>query len=532
MHELIGYFAANAATLGRQTLEHLGLTALSVLLAAATGVPLGVACARHERAGRVVLGVAGVLQTVPSIALLGFMIPLFGIGALPAIIALFLYALLPIIRNTCTGIKEVDPAVRESAWAMGLSGWQVLTQVELPLAMPVLFAGIRTAAVINVGVATLAALIASGGLGESIFGGIALNNTAMILAGAIPAALLAVAIDVSLSRLQRLDVRRTKWAAGGAALAAVLLAGTLFFSQSSFTAGFAPEFMVMSEGYPGLQREYGLRLDTRVVQSGLMYDALHYRAVDVISGFSTDGRIREYNLFTLQDDRKHFPAYDCGFTVRQQTLDAFPQLRAVLEMLSGKFNDAVMIELNYRVDVLKQSPSGVARAFLDSLGLYRKPVGERTGRIRIGSKIFTEQYILAELVAQLVEGHTLLDCEIRAGMGGTQICFQALQAGEIDLYPEYSGTGLEVILKRKELLRDSLGGDPQRLYRYVSQAFPERFGVRWLPPLGFNNTYALLMREVEASRLGIRTISDLKRVVGAMQTGDRRKADRMKAGQQ
>jgi osmoprotectant transport system permease protein len=134
-----------------------------------------------------VLGVAGVLQTVPSIALLGFMIPLFGIGALPAVIALFLYALLPIIRNTATGIREVDPAVRESAWGMGLSGWQVLTQVELPLALPVLFAGIRTAAVINVGVATLAALIASGGLGESIFGGIALNNTAMILAGAIPA---------------------------------------------------------------------------------------------------------------------------------------------------------------------------------------------------------------------------------------------------------------------------------------------------------------------------------------------------------
>jgi osmoprotectant transport system permease protein len=178
------------------------------------------------------------------------MIPLFGIGALPAVIALFLYALLPIIRNTATGIREVDPAVRESAWGMGLSGWQVLTQVELPLALPVLFAGIRTAAVINVGVATLAALIASGGLGESIFGGIALNNTAMILAGAIPAAGLAVLLDTGLARLQRLDVRRAKWAGGVAVLSGGVAGGVAAAHAVVVQAGFAPEFMVMSEGYP------------------------------------------------------------------------------------------------------------------------------------------------------------------------------------------------------------------------------------------------------------------------------------------
>jgi osmoprotectant transport system permease protein len=111
---------------------------------------------------------------------------------------------------------------------------------------------------------------------------------------------------------------------------AILPAGWLLFSQSSFKAGFAPEFMVMSEGYPGLQRTYGLRLNTKVVQSGLMYDALYYRAVDVVSGFSTDGRIRAYNLFTLADDRRHFPAYDCGLIVRQEALDRFPQLGPVL----------------------------------------------------------------------------------------------------------------------------------------------------------------------------------------------------------
>src|SRR5690606_14204600 len=135
---------------------------------------------------------AGILQTIPSIALLGFMIPLLGIGAKPAIVALFLYALLPIIRNTYSGILGVNPAVKEAATAMGMTRRQVLWKVELPLAFPVILAGIRTATVITVGVATLAAYIGAGGLGEFIFGGIALNNSAMILAGAIPAALLAL----------------------------------------------------------------------------------------------------------------------------------------------------------------------------------------------------------------------------------------------------------------------------------------------------------------------------------------------------
>jgi hypothetical protein len=191
-----------------------------------------------------------------------------------------------------------------------------------------------------------------------------------------------------------------------------------------------------------------------------------------------------------------------------------------------------MIELNYQVDVRKQSPAAVARAFLDSLGLWRPPAGERTGRVRIGSKIFTEQYILAEMVAQLVEGHTQLAGEVRAGMGGTQICFEALRAGEIDLYPEYSGTGLEVILKRKELLRDSLGGDPARLYGYVSRAFPDRFGVRWLPPLGFNNTYALLMRPRNRPGTGhpVHLRFATRHGGKVKETADRRKGDRRRIG--
>src|ERR1044071_4578073 len=191
-----------------QTIAHIGLTFTSLLIAVLIGLPLGILIAKKRKAAGVVLNIAGVLQTIPSIALLGFMIPLLGIGPLPAITALFLYALLPIIRNTYTGIKEVDPSVREAAAAMGFSNRQILMKVELPLAMPVILAGIRTATVINVGVATLAAYIAAGGLGEFIFGGIALNNTNMILAGAIPAALLAILFDFLLSKAQKINLRK------------------------------------------------------------------------------------------------------------------------------------------------------------------------------------------------------------------------------------------------------------------------------------------------------------------------------------
>ena len=185
---LVEFMADNQAKLLEQVLEHIGLTFISLLLAALVAMPLGILITRRQRLAGSFLGLAGILQTVPSIALLGFLIPILGIGVKPAIVALFLYALLPILRNTYTGIQEVDASVKEAALGIGLSQGQLLRQVELPLALPVIFAGLRTATVINVGVATLAAYIGAGGLGEFIFGGIALNNTAMILAGALPAA--------------------------------------------------------------------------------------------------------------------------------------------------------------------------------------------------------------------------------------------------------------------------------------------------------------------------------------------------------
>jgi osmoprotectant transport system permease protein len=176
-------------------LEHLVLVAISLLMAIVVAIPLGILAARSASVGQVVLGVTGVLQTVPSLALLVFMIPLVGIGAPGAIIALFLYSLLPIVRNTHSGLTGIDPGLVRSADALGLSARTRLFRVELPLALPAVLAGVKTAAVINVGTATLGALIGAGGLGKPILTGIRMADDALILTGALPAAALALAVQ-------------------------------------------------------------------------------------------------------------------------------------------------------------------------------------------------------------------------------------------------------------------------------------------------------------------------------------------------
>jgi osmoprotectant transport system permease protein len=189
-----------------RTLEHIQLVAAAMAIALIVGLPVGVALVRRRGLRRWVFGAANIVQTIPSLALFGFLIPvpwIGGIGANTAILALALYALLPVLRNTCTGIEGVDAAVLEAARGMGMTPHQVLWQVELPLAAPVLLAGIRVATVISIGVATIAAAIGAGGLGVFIFRGVAMVNDQVILAGAIPAALLAVLADLALGAAQR-----------------------------------------------------------------------------------------------------------------------------------------------------------------------------------------------------------------------------------------------------------------------------------------------------------------------------------------
>lgn len=197
-----------ASRIAHRAGEHLFLVGVSLAAAIALSLPLGILAFRRRRLGQVVLGAAGVLQTIPSLALLVFMIPLFGIGAVPAIVALFLYSLLPIIRGTHQGLLGIAPELRESAQALGLSARDLLLRIELPLASRAILAGVKTAAVIDVGAATLGALIGAGGFGQPILTGIRLADTGLILEGAVPAAVLALAAQGSFDLLERVLVPR------------------------------------------------------------------------------------------------------------------------------------------------------------------------------------------------------------------------------------------------------------------------------------------------------------------------------------
>ncbi|KXG43943.1 ABC transporter permease [Tepidibacillus decaturensis] len=184
------------------TWEHIQLTLLSVLLAILISVPLGILLTRHRKLAEPIIGITAVFQTIPSLALLGFMIPLLGIGYTPAVVALTIYGLLPILRNAYTGIIGVDKAAIEAGVGMGMTSKQVLYMIEIPLALPIIMAGIRTATVLIVGVGTLASLIGAGGLGDLIFRGISMARNEIILIGAIPAAILALVFDFLLKWIE------------------------------------------------------------------------------------------------------------------------------------------------------------------------------------------------------------------------------------------------------------------------------------------------------------------------------------------
>ena len=522
--ELAAFFFDHRGEILERTVEHIGLTVVAMMIAVCIGLPLGVMLTRRKKIAGPVLGAIGVIQTIPSVALLGLLLPLLGIGAAPAIVALFLYALLPIVRNTYTGINEVSGSVTEAARGMGMTDTQILIKVELPLAAPVIFAGVRTATIINVGIATLCALIAAGGLGEFIFRGIALNNVQMVMAGAIPAALLALLFDLVLSLVQKYLRRVLKpvLAVGAVVMVAALAAAIVSRAAGRDTtrAGFTAEFMERADGYPGLRNAYGLDLETVELDPGLMYKALKEGKVDVIGGFSTDGRIRAYNLLVLEDDRHFFPPYHAAPIVRGETMRKNPVLAEVFAKLEGRISNEEMAELNFRVDRGGETPAGVAHAFLREAGFKTSVVRDGEGDFIVGSKNFTEQFILARMFEILVENYSDLDVELKTGLAGTKICFDALAAGEIDCYPEYTGTGLLVILKADEQTRDKLITDRDHVYAYVKEASKARYDVDWLFPLGFNNSYALMMRSDDARRLGIETISDLENhLQGSRQAG-------------
>ncbi len=374
---LLGFLAAHRGEFLALLLQHIVLVGVSTGAAIAIGIPVGVLAARRPRLGAPIVWLANVVQTIPSLAMFGFMLPLplvGGLGARVAIIVLILYALLPIIRTTVAGLRGVDRVLVEAGTALGMTPRQLLWQVELPLAMPSIVAGIRVAAVIGVGTATIAAAVGAGGLGEYIFRGLSMVDPTVILAGAVPAAILALTVD-----------------------------GTLLLAERALRLG---------------------------------------------------GRSRK-----------------------------------PLAVAAGVALLAI-----------------AALAAASALG-----AGPRDAVIRVGSKNFTEQIILGELVAQQLEGAGLR-VERRLNLGGTFICDRALRSGDIDVYVEYTGTADTAVFK------NPVETDPARVLERVRRRYADG-GLTLLPPLGFENTFAILVRADDARRLGMKTIEDAAPHAASWQAG-------------
>ncbi len=274
-------------------------------------------------------------------------------------------------------------------------------------------------------------------------------------------------------------------------------------------AGFDSEFLTRPDGYKGLKEAYDFEFARRPahLDPGMMYRAVADGSVDVICGFLTDGRIEAYDLKVLEDDESFFPPYDAAPLIRGDTLERYPQLRDILNKLDGKLSTEQMRKLNYQTDREDdpKQPRQVAYDFLIAEGLINannKGDGS-AGRIVVGGKNFTEQDIIGEMMALLIEHHSNIDVGRKLSLGGTMICFNALRNGDLDLYAEYTGTGLVSILDRKAVKSS------EEAYAIVSEAFAQRWDLAWLEPFGFNNTYTLTMRKKQAEELGIGTISDL-----------------------
>ena len=362
--------------------EHLVLVASSVALALLIALPLGLAIQAHPRWRRLVLGLANAVQTIPSLAIFGLLltVPLLGgIGSTPAVVALTLYALLPLLRGLLTGLQQVPPGLKQAGQALGLSGGQVLRHVELPLALPSLMAGLRVAAVIAVGVATIGAAIGAGGLGVFIFRGIATVNNTLLLAGALPAAAIALAADACLGALE------------------------IHLTQGS------RQPLQRSRLWLGIRQRWALA--TALLGAALLAIALGWHQL---------------------------------------------------------------------------APPGSA------------------GTVVIGAKGFTEQQLLGELLAQEIEEHTSLQVRREFSLGSTFLCHEAVRQGRVDGYVEYTGTAWSAILKQPS---GPGASDRASLWKRARRLYAERYGLRMFPSLGFENTFAILIRRAQGQQLGLRTIS-------------------------
>ncbi len=384
---LFQYMLTNNAEIISLLLEHIKLTTVSVGLAILIGVPFGILTSYNRNSSKIILSIANIIQAIPSMALLGFMIPLAGIGVVPAVIAVVLYSLLPIIKNTYTGIESISPPTIEAAKGIGLTPFQILSKVQIPLALPVIMAGIRIASVTAVGLMTMAAFIGAGGLGYLVFSGIRTVNNHQILAGAIPACLLALLVDFLVGIIEKL------------------------VTPISLQKG-----------------DNSIKKRERLVHKSILAASAIFIAI----------------LFFISSATKPAPA-----------------LR----------------------------------------------------NISIGSKDYTEQAIIGNMVADLIEARTDIRVNRKLDLGGTSVCFGALQKGDIDMYVEYSGTAYASTLKHPPI------SDINKVYTTVKKEFKELYNIAVLPQMSFNNTYTLAVTADTAKKHNLKTVSDLKNVAHNLKSG-------------
>jgi osmoprotectant transport system permease protein len=308
------------------------------------------------------------------------------------------------------------------------------------------------------------------------------------------------------------------------AIAGVIAVALVIFQYTTginkgLKAAFDAEFVSRPDGYPGLKKVYNFEFAKEPMQMdpGLMYKAAADGAVDVIDAFATDGRIKAYNLISLEDNKHFFPPYYAACLIREDTLKKHPQLESVFNSLAGKLSNKTMQNLNYQVDEKGIKAKRVAREYLlenNFISSKTMPASEDADTVVIGGKHFTEQEILGEMLALLLEYKTDLNVKRKLNLGGTMICFQALKAGDIDVYVEYTGTGLVNILKEEVV------HNPEKAYRIVKNAFSNQYNLVWLKPLGFNNTYTLTMKKEFAKQLDIKSISDLAEYINREKNND------------
>ena len=377
--DFVSYMINNYDQIISLLIEHVELTVIAVGLAILIGIPIGILISYVKKLNKPILGIASVIQAIPSMALLGFAIPFLGIGTLPAIVMVVLYSLLPIIKNTYTGVNSIDKNMIEAAEGIGLTKWQILYKVQIPLALPVIMAGIRISAVTAVGLMTMAAFIGGGGLGFLVFSGIRTVNNAQILAGAIPACLLALFVDYIFGIIEKLVTPIS------------------------------------------LQKEQG------------------------------------YSKKVLKKKRFH---------------------QKVILMIT-----AILLVFIFIVTNMMNQKSSES--------------------ITVGSKDFTEQNILCEMVSDYIEYNTDISVNRKCNLGGAQVVFSAIQRGDIDLYIDYLGTDYTDILKYSPI------SDVNKVYQTVKSEFNSKYNLSVLKQMNFNNTYALAVRQDTASKYNLKTISDI-----------------------